>query len=364
LDELQKIIIKCINEMIDCFTKNNGISCKDIYEAVFVGNTTMLHFLLGLPAKNIASSPFIPVTTAMHIIKPDDLGLGMNSGGRAVVFPSVAAYIGADTVSAVLTSGIHEKDEITLLIDLGTNGEIVLGCKNWLLSCSAAAGPAFEGANIQYGVAGVRGAIDKVELDGDIKYSTIGGGKAIGICGSGLVDAVSVMISSGIIDETGRFLEKEEQKNLSPKLRNRIVYTEGSVSFLIAAADGDRSDTDIFITQKDIRELQSAKAAIAAGVKVLVKNAGISVNDIDRVFLAGGFGSFINIESAIKIGLIPEGLKGKVQSIGNAAGAGAVEGLLSSDALIKASEIKNRIKYVELSASKDFMDEYINCMMF
>ena len=366
LDEMNRVIIDCINQAISILASRNNIEVNDIYAAVFVGNTTMIHFLMKLPAKNIAVSPFIPVTTQLHRISAKDMGLAINPHGYAVVFPGVAAYIGADTVAAVLSSGMYARHRISLLIDIGTNGEIVLGNKEWFLACSAAAGPAFEGANIRNGVGGINGAIDRVYMDHrGLKFTTIGGKRAIGICGSGIVDAIAGMLSTGIIDETGRIGDAGETGAQLPEdLKNRLVEIDGNKSFLILRSEECNAETDIAITQRDVRELQNAKAAIAAGIKILIKRAGIRMDDIDDVYLAGGFGSYIDIDNALKIGLLPGELKGRIRSIGNAAGSGAVLGLISSKMLKKAESIKKRINYIELSACEDFMNEYVECMMF
>lgn len=366
LSEMNDSVVNCINNAIEFFCARNNIEYSNIYAVVLVGNTTMMHFLMKLSAKNIATAPFIPVTTRLHKFRAKELGIKINHHGYAVIFPCVSAYIGADTIAAVLSSGMYENENISLLIDIGTNGEIVLGNNEWLYSCSTAAGPAFEGANIRNGVGGVKGSIDRVSLNPELHFTTIGNAEAIGICGSGIVDAVAAMLEAGVIDETGRIVsyDDDEYDALSDELKNRIVDIDGMSAFLLVKSEKCAADIDIAITQKDVRELQNAKAAIAAGIKVLVKHAGIEMKDIGRVYLAGGFGSYINIDSALKIGLLPEELRGRIESIGNAAGAGAIEGLISVDLLGKTEEIKNNMKYIELSAQPDFVDEYVECMMF
>lgn len=363
LNEMNKVIIDCINGIVQHFTSSRYIKVSDVYTVVFVGNTTMMHFLMKVDAKNIAASPFIPATTQLHKFRAKELGISINPNGYAVVFPCVSGYIGADTVAAVLSSGMYDREEISLLIDIGTNGEIVLGNNKWLFACSTAAGPAFEGANIRNGVGGIKGAIDKISFNNGLAYTTIGGERPVGICGSGIVDAIAGMLSAGIIDETGRIAD-DEIDSVPEELRDRLIDIDGLSSFLLAAAGECAADMDIAITQKDVRELQNAKAAIAAGIKTLAKRAEINLKDIDKVYLAGGFGSYINVDSALKIGLIPMELKGRIESIGNAAGAGAVEGLLSAMMLKESESIKKKIKYIELSASPDFVDEYVECMMF
>ena len=364
MDKMHKTILDCVNLILKQFAKKNGISSAEIYSAVFAGNTTMMHFLMNLYAGNIAVSPFIPVTTQAHCMSAGTFGLEMNRHGLALVLPGVSAYIGADTVAAVLSSGMYEDADISLLVDIGTNGEIVLGCRDWLLACSTAAGPAFEGANIRNGIAGVSGAIDTIKLLPELHMTTIGDKKPVGICGSGIVDAIAQLLEAGLLDETGRFADAGELSGPGLQYGDRLVKIDGMKTFrLLSGTDGSTDDC-IAITQKDVRELQNAKAAIAAGIRTLVKRAGIAWKDIGRVYLAGGFGSRINIDSALKIGLLPEELRERIESIGNAAGSGAVEALLSSEMLKAASLIKSQIEYIELSASKEFVEEYVECMLF
>lgn len=358
LEEMHATIKSGIDKMIKNLTEKAGISAEDVYEAVFVGNTVMMHFLLKLPAGNIAMAPFIPVSTGKHEIKASEIGIGINPGAIAVAVPSVAAYIGADTVSAILASGMHIDDKWSLLVDLGTNGEIVLGSRKRMLACSAAAGPAFEGANIRNGTGGIAGAIDSFDPKG-FTFTTIGGEKPLGICGSGLVGIISGLYGAGIIDETGRL---DASGDSAPQ--QKITDLDGVKAFLISPASENECDGDIAITQKDVRELQNAKAAISAGIKVLAKRLGIGIEDIKRVYIAGGFGSFINIESALNIGLIPEKLAGRIEAIGNAAGMGAVNMLLSKKQLHEAGRIKEKLEYVELSSCKEFNDFYIDSLTF
>ncbi len=365
LHEMHASIVAGINQAAGSLTKNSGLSPSDVYEITLVGNTTMSHFLLNLSAANIGQAPFIPAATQAFIINASDIGIHLNKNAIAVAVPSVAAYIGADTVSAVLSSGMHAGKDISLLVDIGTNGEIVLGNNQWLLSCSAAAGPAFEGANIKFGTAGINGAIDSVKIDKTLSFTTIGGESPKGICGTGLVDIISELVRVNIIDETGRLeTDPDELDGLDDDLTGRLDKIDGMSSFIIAQEGNKNGQGGIYITQKDIRELQNAKAAIAAGIKVLIKRAGISSDDISKVYLAGGFGTFMNPESALNIGLIPSGLSGRIQSIGNAAGTGAIEMLLSKSSLKKAGEIREKINYIELSSCKEFNDLFVDSMMF
>ncbi|HHW30407.1 MAG TPA: DUF4445 domain-containing protein [Clostridiaceae bacterium] len=363
-DEICRIIVECINDIIVKLTDVHNMSKNSIYLVSIVGNTTMMHLFMNIPAENIAIAPFIPATTSLHKVKACEVGLDINENGICLILPSVSGYIGGDIVAGVLSTDMHLKKEISLLIDIGTNGEMVLGNCDFLYSCSTAAGPAFEGANIRNGLGGVKGAIDKVRLVDQIEYTTIGNEKPIGICGSGVIDAVGEMLKKGIIDETGRIIDDDEATGLSDYFRQRIVDLDGIRGFLIEGNFSNISQNDIVITQKDIREIQNAKAAIAAGIISLIKHSNIQMKDIDKVYLAGGFGNYINTSSAITIGLIPEELKGKIESIGNSAGAGAIECLLSKERLQEANDLKERIEYIELSASPEFTDQYVENMFF
>ncbi|SHF15676.1 Uncharacterized 2Fe-2 and 4Fe-4S clusters-containing protein, contains DUF4445 domain [Caldanaerobius fijiensis DSM 17918] len=359
LGELHDLIIEELNDIVSYFCQNNGINSNDIYEIVVVGNTTMMHMFAGIPCGNIANAPYIPAYTKELEFKASEMEIKINPEGYVVMLPMVSGYIGADTIAAIIASGMYESEEISLLLDIGTNGEIVLGNKDKMISCSAAAGPAFEGAKITFGTGGIAGAISYVDLDSDSIYKTIGDKRPIGICGSGIVDAVSELIRKGIIDETGKMHRAEELKGLlEPRLLKRLVEYNGQVAFVLDDSTG------IVLTQKDIRELQLAKGAIAAGVNILIKELGIQAEDIQKVYFAGGFGNYIRIESAVNIGLIPKILKDRIVQIGNGAGVGAKMALLSDDYLELAAKIRNEVKYVELSAMPVFQMEFMNEMYF
>lgn len=364
--EMARLIRGALNKLIGELVQDCGLTQNDVYIVTIAGNTTMLHLLMRLPARNIAAAPFIPVTVSGHVLNPLDLDLTMNSSGRIIILPSVAAYVGADTVAAVLSSGMYQAGEITLLVDIGTNGEIVLGNDSMMYACSTAAGPAFEGANITCGIGGVNGAISEVTVqnEGTFDYRTIGGYQAIGICGSGLVDAVACMLKTGIIDETGRIVDENELQAEAHMHRDRIVERNGMRAYVLVPRELTGNTEDIIITQKDIREVQNAKAAIAAGISVLIKEAGLITGQIGKVYLAGGFGSYLHIESAIAIGLLPKELSGKIYAIGNAAGAGAIHSLLCREELHKAAGIAKTIRYLELSSRPDFVSEYTDNMFF
>lgn len=356
LYKMHSALIDKINEIIERFSQKNSISRNNIYEIVAVGNPTMIHFLLNIPCKHIAVSPYVPTFTSKMEIKAKEIGVNINKEGYVITLPLVSSYVGADIVASILASKIDKYQELCLLVDIGTNGEMVLGNKYNLVASSAAAGPAFEGARITFGVNGIEGAIDHVDFGKRPFYTTIGDKKAKGICGSGIIDIISEFLKYGIIDSTGRFLPKEEVKNLPIDIAQKITVYKDEPAFLI--------ENGIYVTQKDIRQIQLAKGAIIAGINIMIKEMGIDVNDIKKVFLAGGFGNYIFPPSAITIGLLPKELEGKIIQIGNSAGIGAIMALLSDKELERATQLQKKIKYIELSTHKDFQHEYIKGMYF
>lgn len=360
--EMAELICSAINELIEVLVQRKGLEKRDVYLVTIAANTTMLHLLLQLPAIQLARAPFVPVTVSTLFIKPRELSMNINPQGNVILLPGVSAYVGADTTAAVLSTGMYHGAKASLLVDIGTNGEIVLGSKDFLIACSTAAGPAFEGANISCGTGGIEGAISEVTVDnaGELKVKTIGDQKAIGICGSGLIDAIACMLQIGILDETGRILGCEELDDNALKYADRLITVYAQPAFSLIQTN----DATIYITQKDVREVQSAKAAIAAGIAILIREAGLKTDDIHSVFLAGGFGSYMRIGSAAQIGLLPKVLKDRMMAVGNAAGAGAIRSLLCQEELIQTASIAKRIKYLELSSRQDFVLEYTNQMLF
>jgi uncharacterized 2Fe-2S/4Fe-4S cluster protein (DUF4445 family) len=356
LDRLNEVLVSQINGLIKKLCNIHSLDKSDIYMVTFAGNTTMMHFLMGLDPANIGRLPFIPVSTEMHDFPANELGIDINKFGHAVCLPSVSAYIGADIIAGLLACRLRNEEDISLLIDIGTNGEMVLGNKERMISCSTAAGPAFEGANIRFGTGGISGAIDTVAINGgNLVYTTIDNEEPVGICGSGIVDAVAQMLQNDVIDETGRFYDDDEVMAV-PELAERIFEFEGMKAFRIV--------DDICITQKDVREIQNAKAAIAAGISTLIKKYHIKPGDVKKIYLAGGFGNYINVNSAISIGLLPDLELKNIIASGNTAGAGASMCLLSHKYIDSADEIKKQVEYVELTTDPGFTNEYIDNMIF
>jgi len=366
LVRLQKEIVSQLEEMIKYLAQRNKIDLKYIYNVVIAANTTMIHLLAGLSPEHIAAAPFTPVTTRRLTYPAYQLGMDINPACRVFVLPGISGYVGADIVAGILSIRMDEQDDLSLMIDIGTNGEIVLGNRDGIISCSTAAGPAFEGANIRNGVGGVAGAINTIRLEGgNIRYTTILDVPPIGICGSGIVDALAILLDAGIVDETGRILSVDEIESEDGKiLGERLIEMEDMPAFIIAKGEETRTGEPIVITQKDVREIQLAKAAIAAGIRVLIQKMGRSMDEVKYLYLAGGFGSYIDRKNAVRIGLLPRELENRVIVVGNAAGTGALLSLLSRGMLERCDTIKLMTKYVELSTTPEFQDEYVNCMYF
>ena len=336
--ELSHRLIAELNTLLHDLALKAGIDRSQILHIVTTGNTTMQQLLLGVNCGLMGISPFLPMVT--HTLTPPaaQLGFKIHPEGRLTVLPSRSAFVGADTLSAVYAAGLHQQleDKLQLLIDIGTNGEIVLAGKGRMLCCATAAGPAFEGGAISCGMGGVSGAIDKVNFAWPHQYTTIGGTAAKGLCGSGLIDLCAELLRHGKLTRPGRLQELDEN--------DRYFLDVG---------------TGIFLSQKDVREIQLAKGAIHAVVEILMGRLGVTAEEIDRVYLAGGFGSFLNLESAEEIKLLPQGLMSRAKAIGNAAGMGAVAALRSRQALEDMEAIKEKMEYVELSGSGDFQQAFI-----
>jgi uncharacterized 2Fe-2S/4Fe-4S cluster protein (DUF4445 family) len=364
LETLHRLLIKDLNQITTRLLRTGGLNPNDIFVVVAAGNTTMQHFLLTLNPSGIAETPFSPVLTDGLIVKVADVGLELHPEALFYVMPAKSGYIGGDLISGILASGAAEQeDEIILGLDLGTNGEIFLGNGKRLLTCSAAAGPALEGARISDGMIARSGAIEAVNLErGDLHYRVIGNINPKGICGSGLVDLVAVLVQCGIIDHEG--LIRSPQKRAVKGLGSRVIKRSGVYSFLIASADESDNHKPIYLTQKDVRELQLAKGAVAAGIKTLMDEMGIGTEDIHRVYLAGALGNYVNHHSAMRIGLIPRFDPEIVTSLGNAASTGASMVLLSKDYWQMANKLADFIEHVELSCRHDFNQYFIEHMDF
>ncbi|WP_083273618.1 ASKHA domain-containing protein [Geosporobacter ferrireducens] len=345
LDKLSKCIQEDILKGIYDLCQTTSVNLERIVKIAIVGNTTMLHLLLGLSCTSLAVHPFQSITTALHEFHFSEIFGQLSLECKVIILPGVSTYVGADIIAGMLYCGFHEEKETTLLIDIGTNGEMAIGNKDKILSLSTAAGPALEGGNIQYGTGSIRGAISRVEIDKDkLSYRTIGDLPPIGICGSGVIDIVASCCKNGIIDETGRFSE---------------CYEDGVVE--VARTVEDQA---IVFTQKDVREVQLAKSALRSGIEILMQRMEIVPEEIERVYIAGGFGGGVNIDSAITIGLIPKELKDKIVSVGNSALGGAAAYLINRKNRDRIEEILKKTSYIELSTDMHFQDLFVNNMFF
>ena len=352
LQELHKSIVKNINDLIRSLTDKHHIDPKDITAIVAAGNTTMSHFLLGLMPCSIRLAPYVPTTHSFPQIKAREIDIDIYPEGILETLPDVASYVGGDIVSGVLACGIAEKPEIKVLIDIGTNGEIAFGNNDWIVCCSASAGPAFEGGGVSCGMRAIRGAIQKIDIkDNMVQYRTIKRAKPRGICGSGLIDCIYELVKNGIIDQQGHF-------NMSTK-NDRIIEKDDEPQFIVAFANETESGQDITFKESDIINLIRSKGAVFAAIKSLTDYVGIAFNAIDTFFVAGGFGNYLNISKSISIGLLPDIDPKKIQFVGNSSLIGARMALLSKTAFEHTSDIANMMTNIELSTYLPYMDEYI-----
>ncbi|MBN2241840.1 MAG: DUF4445 domain-containing protein [Acidobacteria bacterium] len=340
-EKLQMLLVDALNQTADSLCREAGADPSRIVESVVVANTAIHHLFLRLPVHQLGVSPYVPAVRSALDIKARDIGLHIAPGAYVHMLPNVAAYVGADHVAMILATGMDRTDGVRLGIDIGTNTEICLNRRGKMTSVSCASGPAFEGAHIQHGMRAASGAIEHVRLSGDhVEIQTIGGKPSVGICGSGLLDVIAQMLENKVIDATGRM-------NAHPLVRRR----DGQKEFVLVDRPEDGSIT---VSQKDVRELQLAKAAIRLGIETLLEDAGVREKDIDGVVIAGAFGTFIDVESAVTIGMLPPLPLERFKQVGNAAGAGARLALISKSRRRAAQRIASRDGYIELASVPDF----------
>jgi uncharacterized 2Fe-2S/4Fe-4S cluster protein (DUF4445 family) len=365
LAELHKTIIDCINELTARLCSQASIDTKQIYEMCVVGNTTMNHVFLRLPVAQLGQAPYKAFSLDAKDLSPAKIALQINPAGNIHTVENIAGFLGSDTTAVALAVDINSAQDLTLVVDIGTNGELVLGTADKLYAASCAAGPAFEGARISCGSRAMEGAIQAVVInEGDIDLDVIGGGMPRSICGSGLIDAVAVLLDLGIIDPTGRFVEPEKlPANLPPAIRSRIVKHNNQPAFVLAERRAT-SDERLLLTQQDIRQVQLAKAAVRAGIKLLQKKIGLEDGDIKQVLLAGAFGNYIRRESALRIGLLPNVPTERIHFVGNAASSGAEMLLLSRKCRTQAKKLARKIQYLEIAHQPDFQDVFAESMTF
>jgi len=365
LRKLQTRIIGLLNQHIEQIVRDSGVLAKWIYKVVVVGNTCMHHLLLGIDPSYVGLAPYAPVMRHPLVLPARDLFLKVNPEARVCLLPLVAGFVGADAVAVALATRIDETPEIRIAVDIGTNGEVLLGSRERLWACSAPAGPALEGAQIRHGMRAAMGAIDRVTLDdGDLRLHAIGEAAVQGICGSGLIDAIAALLDAGVIDWQG-LINVEGAGRLPRGLRERLAMRGEERVIVLARAGEAGAAQEIVLTQDDVRQVQLCKGAIASGVAMLQHVAGVDSGQVGELMLAGGFGNYLSIRSALRIGLIPSTLpETKIRYVGNAAALGAQLALVSEAEREHAERIARRIEHVSLAAHPDFQDIFVDCMNF
>lgn len=363
--ELHRVVVASINDLTEKLCQRVAVSGDRIYEVCIVGNTTMSHIFLELPVSQLGQAPYEAFSLDAHDLPAGESLLSINPAGNIHTVENIAGFVGSDTTAVALAADMDCVEEMTLIVDVGTNGELVFGTKDKLYAASCAAGPAFEGARITFGSRAVDGAIEAVVTnDNDIDVDVIGSATPRSICGSGLIDAVAVLLDLGVIDRTGRFVEAAELKDKLPAaIFSRLTEYEGQPAFSLSRAV-NADERPVLLTQKDIRETQLAKAAIRAGVKILQEKIGLEDCDIEQVLLAGAFGNYIRPASALRIGLLPEVEPEKIHFVGNAASSGAQMILVSRDSRAMARELARKIEYVEIAHQPSFHDVFADSLLF
>ncbi|MGH7353702.1 MAG: ASKHA domain-containing protein [Candidatus Rokuibacteriota bacterium] len=363
LRQLTTRIVGLLNQHVEHVCRESGVLAKWIYKAVVVGNTCMHHVLLGIDPSYVGLAPYAPVMRHPLVLPARDLFLKIAPEAPVCLLPIVAGFVGADAVAVALATRIGDTSELRVAVDIGTNGEVLLGSRDRLWACSAPAGPALEGAQIRHGMRGAEGAIDRVAVDDDVRLHTIGEAPPLGICGSGLIDLVAGLLDAGVIDWTG-LIDLERRASLPASLAERVVQRGEERQVIVARAGEAGAPREIVLTQDDVRQVQLAKGAIAAGIAMLQHVASIPDDKIEELMLAGGFGNYLSISSAIRIGLIPPLPLERIRYVGNAAALGAQLCLLSEAERGRAEAIARRIEHVSLAAHPDFEQIFVDAMNF
>jgi uncharacterized 2Fe-2S/4Fe-4S cluster protein (DUF4445 family) len=352
MSPLHETVVNTVNALIDNLLEKHGLSSDAVTAVCAAGNTTMTHLFLGLEPCTIRLEPYIPTANSFPGTSAAELGLRAHPQAIVVCIPGVSSYVGGDITAGVLASGLSNSPKVSALIDIGTNGEIVIGNNEWLVCCSASAGPAFEGSGTKCGMRAARGAIQKVSVKEDlVSCETIGNAQPRGICGSGFIDAIAELFRNRILDPNGKFVDA------SRNARVRVI--DDVPEFVLAAGSETESGKDVVITETDISNLIKSKGAIMAAMHVLLKSVGLSFTDLEQVYVAGGFGNYLNVEQAIIIGLLPDIPTERVCFIGNSSLTGARMAMLSLHAFERAKQLARQMTYFELSVNAEFMDNFV-----
>jgi uncharacterized 2Fe-2S/4Fe-4S cluster protein (DUF4445 family) len=363
LRKLHTRIVGLLNQHVEHLARESGVLPKWIYKVVVVGNTCMHHLLLGIDPSWVGLAPYAPVMRHAVVLPARELFLKVAPEARVCLLPLVAGFVGADAVAVALATRIHDGDALRIAVDIGTNGEVLLGSRERLWACSAPAGPALEGGQIRHGMRGARGAIDRVSVDGDLHLHTIGEAEALGICGSGLIDLVAGLLEAGVIDWQG-LIRVEDRDRLPAALRARVTMRGEERTVIVARPGEAGAPREIVLTQDDVRQVQLAKGAIASGIAMLQRVAGVGPEVIAELMLAGGFGNYLSIASAQRIGLIPALPRGEVRYVGNAAALGAQLCLLSEGERALAERVAERIEHISLATHPEFEEVFVDAMNF
>ncbi|HSF80604.1 MAG TPA: ASKHA domain-containing protein [Anaerolineales bacterium] len=356
-EHLRTLVLETINELIERVCKRTQTNPTEIIKASVSGNSTMMHLLLGIPSTTIRLAPFVTVVNHVPTFVAEEVGLQIHPNATVDCLPGVASYVGADISAGVLSSGMDDTEKLTLFMDVGTNGETVLGSREWLVTCACSAGPAFEGAGVIHGMRATKGAIEEVWINSNSlepTYRVIGGGKARGLCGSGLISLLAEMFMTGVIDKGGHINTNTGSK--------RIREGDHGMEYVIAWSDETAIGSDLVITYVDIDNLLRAKAAIYAGFSVLAESVGISLESVEQVLIGGSFGKYINVEKAVQIGLLPDMPWERFSFLGNTSVRGAYYALLSIQSREKIKDIASRMTYIELSADNTFYDAFMSAL--
>jgi len=350
---LRDAVVSDINNLISTLVSRNPVDLNDVATVFAAGNTTMLHFLLGLNPSGIRKSPYVPAATVPPPVRAAEVGIKINPRGLLYAMPSIGGWVGGDITAGILATGLSETDRLTMLIDVGTNGEIVLGNRDWMIACATSAGPAFEGSGVRCGMKASSGAIERVEISaqGEVTVQTIEGTKAKGLCGSGLIDAIASLFEAGIIDRLGKLLAER-----SPYVREQ----DGLLEFVVVPAGESETGGDIVLTQPDIENALRAKAAIYAGAKILLVSTQVEFGDIEQLFIAGGFGNYLDREKAIILGMIPDIPLKRIRFVGNSSLIGAKMAVLSSEAYAKCFKIAKATTYYDLITYPNYYEEFMS----
>jgi uncharacterized 2Fe-2S/4Fe-4S cluster protein (DUF4445 family) len=358
LRELQALALETINTLIRQLADSISFEPRDVRAVFLAGNTTMIHLLLGLNPRYIREAPYVPTVNSVPELRAHEIGLDVDPQAIVVCAPGVGSYVGGDITSGLLCTDLSTNhQDVFLFMDIGTNGEIVIGNAEWMVACACSAGPAFEGSGIQCGMRAAEGAMERVTLAADgqaLDFSVIGGGKPAGICGSGLISLLGELFRREVVDRSGHFFSQPGA--------GRIVQRENRLAFLIANGEATRTGSDLFITEADLENLIRTKAAIYAACSLMLQNIGLTWPAITRVYIAGGFGRYMRIADAVFIGMLPDLPLDRFRYIGNSSLTGAYMALLSREHRRRLTEIASRITYVDMSSNPQYMDSYVQAL--